>query len=219
MAVPRLLPGGRLLNNIIWCAHLSASVLHDKVFAIRAISQIEGVESLRPDYGSPIIDLWIRVATHLLSQEPQTSVVLSLACTREFLPWERVKGLPSWVPNFGQLGRLCRDRYRQFCRTEHWQHAIGRPSLRFDEFDKNVIYLPAEHLFDVRRAHLGHARRDPSMLCPEMPPNSDRSSKTIGHTTFRLDRNVFTAREWAPRGSQYSVPLPRKARPRDEIWL
>ncbi|KAK6437522.1 hypothetical protein LTR95_006278 [Oleoguttula sp. CCFEE 5521] len=81
----------------------------DRVFALRAMTGIDGIASLKPAYDIPPNVLWQRMATHLLTTSsatkfPSPAVVLAMAavCRDNSLP-RTTRSLPLWVPDFERL--------------------------------------------------------------------------------------------------------------------
>ena len=151
--------GGRPLYNSIWLTGLSVSVPHDLLYAIRAISQVENVPELRPDYDLSLSELWKRVAVHMRTQRPRSSVLLSLVgTTQKIRPGDADESAPSWVPDFKGLNKESRKRYNSFYEatsvsdfyTSKENVADSQDTnFSFDPADSNFLLFPGIILFNI----------------------------------------------------------------------
>lgn len=209
--VPSHYPGGRLLNDLVRCADLAASTAHDKIYAMRSTSRIEDVESLKPNYSIPLLDLWIRVATHILRFKPQTSILLSLACVGSSAALAgRPPGLPSWTPDFARLNNdESQDRYFTFWQSAAKHDASTAPHrstqtrISLDAANTLLMHTPAMLLFHIRErvGKTGYSRQQ----------------RRVGDLTFMLDHRSF--RVSRPGVGSNTSDLPSGTQPSDSVWL
>lgn len=113
-------PLGDLLDFMMETRDSICSLVHDRIFAIRTLIDIQDMEMFMPDYGLPISVLWERLAASVLvspslwdkrdSGDTTESpfVVLALAGVQKRFA---AKYTPSWVPDFAALTEECRIKY------------------------------------------------------------------------------------------------------------
>lgn len=103
---------GSLVEFIRISAHLQCSDPRDRIYAIRALANIETIEKLRPDYDLDLFVLHQRCALAILAADGAPSnehinspccpsILLALAGAQEQL--STIEQRPSWVPNFERL--------------------------------------------------------------------------------------------------------------------
>jgi hypothetical protein len=103
---------------------------HDLVYAMRALSFMEQVPALNPDYSIGIPELWRRVTLAVLTRPPEErrpfsgSVILSLPSTQKDNPNRRVC-LPTWVPDIQQFTIQAENRYMDYQNLGTEQSAGG----------------------------------------------------------------------------------------------
>lgn len=194
--------GGALLHNLVWCSELSASLSHDKIYAIRSMSGVEDDTSLRPDYAVPIDELWKRAAAHILAKNGGGGILLSLAA-RVFVESEdsddAMKALPSWVPDFRRLDSTSQRRYRH---SQELMHNTTEPNaFRFtiDHRDNDVVLLTGIILFTIELESHSDSR--------SFPQSRPQKVKTVGDISFNYS--------WTPNSFTITATTPKQVTPID----
>ena len=117
-----------LLEMIFNTLYADCSNSHDRIFAIRKIAEAHYIDLLMPDYSLPIEDLWKRAAIVELTHpstwdlgkytEHSPMCILAIAGVQQRFG---VADVPSWVPDFGDLGDECQrkfDTHQQYSRDQ-----------------------------------------------------------------------------------------------------
>lgn len=101
-----------------------ADELHTRgrIYAIRYLANVQSVNELKPDYTLSPTELWKKASIFVLTRfsyreaddpvaDYAPTLLLALVGTQE-----RNAGLPSWVPDFGQVNEECRRKYQFYVR-------------------------------------------------------------------------------------------------------
>ena len=111
-------PKMSLITFLAETCELKATVPQDRIFALRALTQVQHADALKPDYALPLHALWTHVATFVLTSEQSEAheklFILALAGDYQQAQPDL---MPSWVPDFGHLGSDCQKRLREYTRA------------------------------------------------------------------------------------------------------
>lgn len=124
-----------LLDLLLETAHLKASDPRDRVFALRAIVNIDANNMIPVDYAISESDLWrdvARILLHNLDSTVEIALALALPATQD--PSKQAASSSSWTADFGALTPVA-QRKRSWYNINASRHFAGGESCRAN-FDK-----------------------------------------------------------------------------------
>ena len=151
----------RLLYTIFNTQRSLAFEPRDRVYAIRRLAGAQGVDTLLPDYGLKLVELWKRVTIvelTIASYWPLASsdfqchspiLALALLGTQGVA---RLQGQPSWVPNYGKLTQGCARKYEfhEHESRKNWAGSQSNIEAVVDE-QKSLLQLQGKVLYPLER--------------------------------------------------------------------
>nr|POF07825.1 heterokaryon incompatibility protein 6, or allele [Quercus suber] len=142
-----------LLAVLMRMSHFQCEREEDRLYSVRAVAFIEAECSLDPAFGQPVDHLWQQVAAYLLRKSPSwdyntrrgrpcNSFVLTMAGIQR-RNREKLRSLPSWVPDITAIDDEVRRRYEFALRNSRYHAAGGRANRFINYIDKQSWTLYA----------------------------------------------------------------------------
>ncbi|KAG4430662.1 hypothetical protein IFR05_013859 [Cadophora sp. M221] len=179
-----------------------ATDARDKVFALLGLGSDENQHAIHPDYTSSVVDVYTKVAKHLINLEDSLNVLIY------FRP-RQLPGLPSWVPDFS---RSSIDRTHIGEAPSKGASGSSKPVVEFLTDGLSVTKLKARGwIVDVVRETSSHLY-NPDDALASVRAMQQLALKTVPQSPTAKEEEELSERFWrclvADSSLNYEFPAP-----------